>query len=81
MKTDKNKTVLIILIISAAVLIAGIFLYRNLNEKTNTGIPAVKSLKNKGIKLTRYQKFKKFWHKMYGNLRKEKVVYSFKTSL
>ena len=78
MKTDKNKTVLIILIIAAALLISGIFLYRNLNEKTNTGVPAVKSLKNTAIKLTRYQKFKKFWHKMYAELRKEKVAYSLK---
>jgi len=76
-KTHKNKTVpLILIIIATAVLISGFFLYRNFYEKTNFGIHAVKSLKNKGIKLTRYQKFKKFWHKMYSHLRTEKVVYS-----
>ncbi len=81
MKTNKNKTVLIILLIAVVVLVLGIFLYKNLNEKTKTVVPAVsavKSLKNKSIKLTKYRKFKKFWHKMYAHLRKEKVVYSIK---
>ncbi len=76
MKTNKNKTFLIIILI--AVIVLGIFLYKNLKEKGISPVSTVTSVKNTGIKLTRYQKFKKFWHGMYGRLRKEKVVYSIK---
>ena len=78
MKTNnKNKTVLIILLIVAVVLAAGTLLYKNFNAKPNASTSASKSKISK-IKLTRYQKFKKFWHKMYAHLRTEKVVYSLK---
>jgi cephalosporin-C deacetylase len=77
MKTNKSKIVLILIIFIAAAA-SGIILYKNVSEKSKAGISAIKTGKNVGIKLTRYQKFKKFWNGMYSRLRAEKVVYSIK---
>ncbi len=78
MKTNKNKSIFLVIIVLIVVIVLGIFLYKNFSEKSTPQISALKSFKNKGIKLTRYQNFKKFWRGMYSRLRKEKVVYSIK---
>ncbi|MHB1697393.1 MAG: acetylxylan esterase [bacterium] len=79
MKIDKKKIILIIVSL-IIIFAAAVFIYNN-TEKTKHNISVVlasKSGKNINIKLTKYQKFKKFWHGMYGRLRKEKVIYALK---
>ena len=74
----KNK-IFYILLLAAVIFVISIFLYRNFSSTNKSYKPINKVSNNiERIKLTKYQKFKKFWRGMYKNLRKEKVLYTLK---
>ncbi len=72
----KNKIILTLFFV-AIIVIAGILIFKSRTEK-RVSPSAVSKTKAIKIKLTGYQKFKRFWHKMYARLGKEKVIYSLK---
>ena len=81
MKPDKNKTVIVIAVLIAAILIIGTVFYFKYNKGARqpvSGIKAGISASKRGLETARYRRFKKFWHGMYKKLRAEKVVYTLK---
>ncbi len=80
MKPKNNKVLTIIILFLIIIFTAGIFLYKNSVKEINIkqNIHNIPPAKVNALKLTKRQKFKKFWLGMYSRLRKEKPRYALK---